>query len=120
MAQRKDNNIEDSPRYPEQCKECGDEFLSCEHVEKGTCKQCKEKDTNHVILRGYCILCLFDGKKEWDDELEFVDEIFDGISLGLIRLGKQHKVLHPCTTKDKTVKILYKLYKVGYQLGQSS
>jgi hypothetical protein len=102
------------------CKKCGSEFLECEHVNKHEriCGGCPSS----ITFRSQCIYCMFDGKENnWDDEYGSLDEVLKDISLGAIELGKEAvksgKELPKLKSTDKDIKLIYKLFETGYQLG---
>lgn len=103
--------------------ECGGLYLTCDHS-GGACQYCEDKDENHVVLRGQCIFCLFEGKEEWEDQWDSLEEVLDGIAFGVFKLGKKHgksgkQDLVVCQTDDRNIKALYKLYKIGYKAGKN-
>jgi hypothetical protein len=111
----------DEKKKKKYCIACGEKYFKCRHVTKKTC-MCKETDLNHVILRGYCIFCLFDGKKKFEERWDSLSEVLIGIGLGIYNLGyiqamKGDRALYLCQTKDGDVENMHVLYKAGYDAG---
>lgn len=105
----------------EYCKICDSKFIKCRHVAKKTCL-CEDTDSNHVILRGYCIFCLFDGTKGFEEKWGSLNEAIVNIGLGIYKLGyaqalKGDRALYLCQSADDSVKGMYELYKAGYEAG---
>lgn len=104
-------------------KYCNTKFRKCPHVAKKTCFSCYEDtDANHVILRGYCIFCLFDGKKKLVEKWDSLREAIVDIGLGIYNLGYAQGLsgscaLYLCQNKDYNVEGMHELYSAGYNAG---
>jgi hypothetical protein len=99
-----------------------------EVIEKATPPKPEMKCDEHgrgIVFRERCIYCMFDEDEEgtdWDDEYGSLDEVLEDIALGAIELGnkasEKGKELPKLKNTNKDIKLIYKLFQVGYQLGQ--
>lgn len=92
----------------------------CRHMKDKSCWS-KKTSVNDIIVRGYCIFCLFDGK-EFEDEWDSLAEALLDIAMTIYNLGnsqgmKGQRSLYPCKSKCANVQALYEFYKLGYHSG---